>query len=73
MVSSHEPFCPAYLIGECIDQREREKSALVVLCAEAPREREKKEHSSCLVRRGSEREERETTKKCTVGTLYTLY
>jgi hypothetical protein len=52
----HEPFCPAYLIGECINQRERER----------------REHSSCLVSRGSAKEERETTKWCAIGTLYTF-
>ena len=38
----HEPFYPTYLIGECIDQREREESALVVLCVEALREKKER-------------------------------
>ena len=37
----HEPFYPAYLIGECIDQREREESVMVVLCAEALKTRKR--------------------------------
>ena len=51
--SSHRPY-PAYLIGECVDQRKRG------------------EHSGCLCIEALKRE-RETTKKCAVGTLYTLY
>ena len=34
---------------------------------------ERRERSGYFVRRGSEIEERETTKKCAVGALYTLY
>ena len=45
---------------------EEEKNVLI-------RERERREHFGCLVCRGSKKEERETMKWCTVGTLYTLY
>ena len=51
-------FCPAYLIGKCIDlERER---VLWPFCAQRLWREEK-------------RRKRETAKKCVVGTLYTLY
>ena len=37
----HEPFCPAYLIGECIDQRE--KRAHWLFGAQRLRERRKRD------------------------------
>ena len=39
--SLHEPFCPAYLIGKCIDQREREESALAVVHRGSKKEEER--------------------------------
>ena len=32
-------FCPTYLIGKCVDQRE--ESALAILCTKAPKRRER--------------------------------
>ena len=45
----HEPFCLAYLIGECIDKREREESALAILCIEALKKRKRETVKKCTV------------------------
>ena len=42
-------FYPTYLIGECIDHREREESALAVLCAEALKKRKRETMKECAV------------------------
>ena len=45
-ISILEPFCPTYLIGKCIDQREREESAMDVVRRGSEKEEERLRRSA---------------------------